>query len=464
MFKYLILTFLIFNSLITFSSEVSREIASLKGMESLSRRLVESGDYYAATPIIKEYLNQLNTKTSSSFDNDIEITVRNVGVKQFEVLSIQKLERSEASAINYILGKKYLKRKDISRAIQSFDKVRENSFYYPLALHGKAVSQTIRNDGPAAISNFKNCIDASNKNISLLVNEKNILIDNADLCRLGLARVLYKSKDFLKSELAFLDITKTAYIWPNILLEEAWNSYYLSNYNRTLGKLVTYNAPLFDFIFEPEIDVLNSMSFYKLCLFDDAKKVADKFISKYMEPARSLRRFLLAKGKDYNFFYNLGSKFTNNKVTKQNLLNNIMKEILKDRAFQSLMFNLSEASQAYNKTKSESPSRYKDLKLTNIGDTIRLQKRIIGSYVRARIISDYAKLFNSFKDMSYIKLEILAQRKQRLYNDVNPNGKRGDIQYVARNKKQYFWDFNGEFWADELGDYVFALRSECSGS
>ena len=25
----------------------------------------------------------------------------------------------------------------------------------------------------------------------------------------------------------------------------------------------------------------------------------------------------------------------------------------------------------------------------------------------------------------------------------------------------YLWTFNGEFWADELGDYVFSLKSEC---
>ena len=64
--------------------------------------------------------------------------------------------------------------------------------------------------------------------------------------------------------------------------------------------------------------------------------------------------------------------------------------------------------------------------------------------------------------MSYIKLEMLSQKKRRLYEQAD-NGKRqrGDIQYLPRNEKQYFWDFNGEFWADELGDYVFALRSEC---
>ena len=63
--------------------------------------------------------------------------------------------------------------------------------------------------------------------------------------------------------------------------------------------------------------------------------------------------------------------------------------------------------------------------------------------------------------MSFIKLEVLARKKQSLYEPKSKSGKRGDIRYIERNDKQYFWDFNGEFWADELGDYVFALGSEC---
>jgi len=63
--------------------------------------------------------------------------------------------------------------------------------------------------------------------------------------------------------------------------------------------------------------------------------------------------------------------------------------------------------------------------------------------------------------MSFIKLEVLSRKKQSLYESKSSGGKRGDIRYIDRNDKQYFWDFNGEFWADELGDYVFALGSEC---
>jgi len=90
-------------------------------------------------------------------------------------------------------------------------------------------------------------------------------------------------------------------------------------------------------------------------------------------------------------------------------------------------------------------------------------RTVLGAYIRAGMVSKYSELYSSFEGMSYIKLEILAIRKERLYQAVVPDSgkKRGDIKYIEKNDKQYFWTFNGEFWADELGDYVFALRSEC---
>ena len=64
-------------------------------------------------------------------------------------------------------------------------------------------------------------------------------------------------------------------------------------------------------------------------------------------------------------------------------------------------------------------------------------------------------------DMSYIKLEVLSRLRKEILDESNINKRtRGDIKYLKRNEKQYFWNFNGEFWADELGDYVFALKSE----
>jgi hypothetical protein len=45
--------------------------------------------------------------------------------------------------------------------------------------------------------------------------------------------------------------------------------------------------------------------------------------------------------------------------------------------------------------------------------------------------------------------------------DVWGQKKRGSLGRPYTKDNQFFWQFNGEFWADELGDYVFALRPEC---
>ena len=39
---------------------------------------------------------------------------------------------------------------------------------------------------------------------------------------------------------------------------------------------------------------------------------------------------------------------------------------------------------------------------------------------------------------------------------------RGNVE-PRRRDDQFYWSFNGEFWNDELGDYVFGLESECHG-
>ena len=98
----------------------------------------------------------------------------------------------------------------------------------------------------------------------------------------------------------------------------------------------------------------------------------------------------------------------------------------------------------------------------NLFSALTLQRDLIGAYVRQNL-NQYAYQINkTFEQMTYVKLEILRRRKTELMTtQVDVKRDRGSVKYLKRTSKQYFWNFNGEFWADELGDYVFALKSEC---
>jgi hypothetical protein len=51
-------------------------------------------------------------------------------------------------------------------------------------------------------------------------------------------------------------------------------------------------------------------------------------------------------------------------------------------------------------------------------------------------------------------------RKMTHAKPENDGRSRGVVRPTRRDD-QMFWTFNGEFWNDELGDYVFGLESEC---
>ena len=143
------------------------------------------------------------------------------------------------------------------------------------------------------------------------------------------------------------------------------------------------------------------------------------------------------------------------------LMSHLLQSLTKDGAYTEMKSGLLESILEFKKVKAMRNSKFKSLLISDLKEVIGMYRKLIGSYTRNHLVKGYADLFRAFKSMSYIKLEVLAQKKEALYRDNGQNRTRGDIKYIQRNDKQYFWNFNGEFWADELGDYVFALGSEC---
>lgn len=436
---------------------------SLSGYRRTIIELVNSGHYYSVVPWIKDYIVKNNKSLDSEMEEALDTVLYHTGVKPFESLPENILSRSQSGNIKYILAKRLLKQEQYGQALKEISNVSADHTAYPFIAHLKGTLYSHLNKPEEAESNFKECVSFSQKRMNQGTSaQRDQLVINRDYCIAGLARVQFASKDFKKADLTYLDIPKESFVWPEILFEEAWNSYYQRNYNRTLGKLISYKAPVFDFIFKPETEVLKALSYMKMCLYEDANKTVDEFYSELLKPSRELRQFLLARKKDYRFYYNLMADHEENKASPQPLIDHILKSIRRDGAFLEMKGALLASLSEYNELRKKPKSGMREALIKNVRTLAEEYRTTLGAYIRAGMVNKYAELYSAFQGMSYIKLEVLAQRKERLYQtDVVPGKKRGDVKYIERNDKQYFWTFNGEFWADELGDYVFALRSEC---
>ena len=107
----------------------------------------------------------------------------------------------------------------------------------------------------------------------------------------GLARIEFQLKNLAKAKELYGKLQKSSLISPEVLFEEAWNSFYENDFNRTLGKLITYNSPFIAHVFNPEVEVLNAMTYLELCRYEDAKKTVNDFYEKYKNDSRVLQQF-----------------------------------------------------------------------------------------------------------------------------------------------------------------------------
>ncbi len=442
-----------FNSLILFSS-ISGSGQQIQQYENIISNYYQQGYRYAMIPWVKEYWF-LNSGSSRQIEPILNDLVLELGSNHFTNLNEKILNKNSGQAIDYIKGRKYYRAGQYQKALRSFDRVKTLSPFFPMALYYMAVIYYLNRDYAKAQLHFERCYqDSKNRRGSEILSRQYKLI--RDLCQVGPARSLYAERKYERADFAYLDLNKKSIVWPSVLSEEAWSSYYQGNFNRTLGKLVTYNAPMLRYMINPEHEVLKAMSYMRMCLYNDVNKVVDDFYRNNEKTYRHLSN-LLQKKKNPEYYFNMLQAYS---YEKDQTLRYFLKGIVKEPHITVYFDHLKNAQLEFTKARSES-SRLQSALISNIENHIADQRKVIGQHVYNKLQRLNFDLKKSFESMSYIRLEILSKKKSTLYQGKEFGGKRGDIKYLKRNDKQYFWTFNGEFWADELGDYVFALPTEC---
>lgn len=432
----------------------------------VAQELIDDGFYYAAIPVIKEYLVLEERINNRLLDDVLERLIREVGVRQFEVLPISVLEKSKSPSMRFILAKKLFRKRDYQNSLRTLSgSIPKSHFVKPFALELEGSNYSLLGNESMAVQAFEECVDASEKAIRKTAFENHQLEMNRDFCIVGIPRAHFGRGNYKKAYSNYLDLPKTAYIWPEILFEEAWTSFYLRDFNRSLGKIVTYKAPGLEYIFNPEVNILEALTYFELCLYNDAMDTVDEFQTTYEAPLRYLRSFLARHGNDYRYYYQLGATKMSGKVRGDSIFNNMLDYIIRDPAFREMNESFAIGVREIARTKSIKSAKIRYFLRRALKESLFLERNLIGGYVRKKLSMYVLDIEKYLTGMSYIKLEILSSRKKELYRPGSGAMRvRGDIKNLIRTSKQYFFTFNGEFWADELGDYVFSLESACGNN
>lgn len=430
---------------------------------TLSEKLESKKYYYSA---LNEFFKETYSREILNRDLiRLEELLYYTGIELLEDYEPSLLMRYPTSSTRFILGRRELALKNTQNAIDHFSKVHPDHRYFPetklLVAQIYASEKKLKEEGEA----INSCLESAEKNETIVPGEKIKRYYRMvyEICLVNKARHLFKKGDYEKSLEAYNKIPKVSYKWPYILLEKAWVYYQMGDFNRTLGLLVTYKSPLMSTYFFPEAEYLAALAYFRLCLYEDSLTIIDQYYKFYRPRFQALESVLKRNINSQNYFYNLMFKSSEELKNHEEFVRQIMTRLKKQTRF-SLDFN----------------SIYKinqEMKRITHNEKEIIQKKLLGHLMEVKInminkINYNAKndifeflqsvpLFSS--ELFKLNLEVLSRKKDLVYANKKlvTDRSRGDYSNVNRSRFEHFWKFEGEFWADELGDYSLGLKSSC---
>ena len=385
----------------------------------------------------------------------------------------------------YALAKDALLAGDANRAIGYVNGIETSSAFWPFALQIRAVAFSLQGKLRESFSDFEQCEDKADqipryrgRDWQRALRSRREREDLEARCQAGQARVLYEMGRFEEADRAYDAIAKSSYVWPDILFEHAWNSFARREYNRSLGKLVSYKAPALGFVYNSEAEVLKAQSYLALCLYNDANEGVNEFNSRYARMGEQVKALVESGRNNMSVFYDAGRAALRDSIYTKNETHRMMNRFIRGPYFQNLVANEREIDgergvirefDAMQPGVSHEPGTgFPGF----LGEVLNWRARSIrqlgGAFVKNSLIDYHAALLADFDKIAFIKLEMLKRAKDALLKKISGHsasqgGGERDRGNVSPNRRddQLYWDFNGEFWNDELGDYVFGLESEC---
>ena len=286
---------------------------------------------------------------------------------------------------------------------------------------------------------FSGNIDDAKKILETLVNSGKLADDLASEAQQFLARLTFEKQDYSLSAQQYQQALLNDNHEKSALLELAWATFLSDRSEKSFGLLYAFSAPSFANAFSPEYYILKTHIYKDHCHYDSAVATGADFFTRYQQALDGIYQRKNANDLSFESIHHVLLQDAD--ISKQwdfaNLLVNEKKNI-------SLLWP--------KETKAEL-NRIYDLKI---------------DYVRWQLLQSINKQFeriangllNYSEEMNLISYEMGVERFQRSPDSDQIAGTSAiKVKPSLAGKVKYNAD--GEFWTDELTDYIAVLSDDC---
>ncbi len=359
---------------------------------------------------------------------------------------------------SYIDGK-------FEKADSYFRLVPESSEYYVKALFHRGVIANLSGKYNQAKEFFGQV-----RSLAKRERDSSIMVDLADM---NTARVLYEQGSFRESIGYYARIPRFSEYWLQALFESAWSFFMMQKHNNTLGNLHTIQSPFFNDRFYPESYILQAVTFLRLCRYSEVKNAMLTFKDRHLKLTKELKGILGTYRGDYQRFFKIIYDYQVGSLKKYSNTWPVFDFISRVDAFKeaqnTIRFSDREIARLSNVKGVWVETGLSDELKQFLNQKKSLAIASAGKHLYSQAADAYAYLMDLSRQTDLINAEMLLGKVDELRAKlkIGTADKKavfiGGMQAFNPRQDLEYWPFEGEYWKDELGGYVYNLASKCSG-
>ena len=369
------------------------------------------------------------------------------------------------SELAFLRGQYHYSTGQLPQALEFLRRVKPDSRYFPKAKFLEGISH-VRLDKPKpAVESFKDLLRVT---VSANNPTEDLKYFN-QLSIMSMARVFYSTRQFPLAVKYYDQVPLDSQLWLDALFESSWAFFRMNNHEKAMGNLQTLNSPFFKDEYYPEAQILAAVIFYANCNYDKARDTINSFRIAY-EPLRDEIKSYLESFADQTEFYNFFMKLQESDSNLQPRVGQIVNAALQDKQLRRMNAYVRELDREIRLI-DEAKSNWTESQLAqNIVQELEVVKSLAvheaGRLAKTRLARVVRELNELISQSLKIEFEVASAEKGVLENRLQGQGMDnrtdGSGPKYATDDEHIYWSFNGEYWRDELGYYLYTIRPECT--
>ena len=365
----------------------------------------------------------------------------------------------------YYQGVRDFEKKDYNRAKRNFAKLGRSSTHFVQARYFLGAIYNQQNRKRKA---FKVFADIINRDFR---GDPETIASVKQLSFINMARIRYGVEQFGKAAELYERLPRMTDNWPTALYEAAWAHFMAENREyRALGHLLTLNSPFFRRVWSPEASILEALTFYRICEYEQVEDILNAFKANYGPIQTTIEDMLVpyTEGQKplealYLSLYGAESR------EFRKLPPAVYRRVESNRRFGGPHNRVIQIQKELERIKGQKATWRNSEVGKALVELLKKQKKIYMRIAGVALANELGQVRDQLGDLmgqeALIRFEVVSG-EYRKYQSRFRNPEAADVQEgvefdFATNPEVAYWPFNDEFWEDELGYYERDEPGDC---